>query len=192
MYWSDINGEKNYQEFTNLSDVAKVTYNYNKELQQLDNIATNHPNLVNINTNTPMTATQNQMLVSVYSNIVQPTQYQAYSNASDRKEYLSKPESKLFYKPTSSNTLEFIISPDSNVAASSYLLKTIREISNIQSNTNGIRVNIDPNLDTQDKSKPLDSTNFTTLQKDILRKYFGSDVIITYNNHKLTISRVIQ
>ena len=194
VYWKDINGKNEYNTYDNLAEVAKVTYEYNLGLQKLNNTIENSPYFVNQNSDgsAATNAVQNRILLNTYSNLVSPLQYQKYPGKGERDKYLSTPESKLFYKTTANSgtsQVEFTVS-NTKTQANYLLLKAISEIANTESIENGVAKKV-PTPVTEDNifATDIDSSSFTTFQKSLLKKYFGSEVNVVYKNNTLTISQ---
>ena len=194
VYWKDINGKNEYNEYDNLAEVAKVTYEYNMGLQKLKSTIDNSPYFVSQNTDgsAAKNAVQNRILLNTYSNLVSPLQYQTYPGKVERDKYLSDASSKLYYKTTATkdtSQVEFAVSND-NKQANYLLLKAISEIANTESIENGVAKKVPAPVKEADIfATGIDSNLFSTFQKSLLKKYFGSDVNITYKNNTLTISQ---
>lgn len=194
VYWKDINGKNEYNIYDNLAEVAKVTYEYNLGLQRLNSTIENNPYFVNQNSNgsAATNAVQNRILLNTYSNLVSPLQYQKYPEKGERDSYLSTPESKLYYKTTANgetSQVEFTVS-NTKTQANYLLLKAISEIANTESIENGVVKKVATPV-TEDNifTTSINSSSFTSFQKSLLKKYFGSEVDIVYKNNTLTISQ---
>jgi hypothetical protein len=194
VYWKDINGKNEYNEYDNLAEVAKVTYEYNLGLQKLNNTIENSPYFVNQNSDgsAATNAVQNRILLNTYSNLVSPLQYQTYPGKVERDKYLSDASSKLYYKTTATkdvSQVEFAVSND-NKQANYLLLKAISEIANTESIENGVAKKVPAPVKEADIfATGIDSNLFSTFQKSLLKKYFGSEVNVVYKNNTLTISQ---
>ena len=192
IYWKDINGTNEYTKCTTLSEVAKLTYEYNINLQKLNTTVEQNPYLSSINPNNSTNAVQNQLLLTAYSNLVQPLQYQTIKNKSDRTTYMSSPSAKLYYDvSTGNNTSEvsFIVAKDDKTHANYLLLKAIREISNVDTEISGVITKVANPVSIEDTTTEIDSSKFSNVQNNILKRYFGNDVTVIYRNNKLIISR---
>lgn len=194
VYWKDINGKNEYSTYDNLAEVAKVTYEYNMGLQKLNNTIESSPYFVSQNTDgsAAKNAVQNRILLNTYSNLVSPLQYQTYPGKVERDKYLSDASSKLYYKTTATqgaSQVEFTVSND-NKQANYLLLKAISEIANTENIENGIVKKVPTPIKEADIfTTDIDSSSFNNFQKKLLKKYFGSNVNITYKNNTLTISQ---
>ena len=192
IYWKDINGTNEYTKCTTLSEVAKLTYEYNINLQKLNTTVEQNPYLTSINPNNSTNAVQNQLLLTAYSNLVQPLQYQTIKNKADRTTYMGSPSAKLYYDAsTGNNTSEvsFIVAKDDKTHANYLLLKAIREISNVNTEISGVITKVANPVNIEDTTTEIDSSKFSNVQNNILKRYFGNDVTVIYRNNKLIISR---
>ena len=196
VFWKDITGESNFDSYDNLVDVAKKVYEYNANLKQLDNVIKQEAKLINNNSSTSTNAIQNQLLLTSYRNLISPTQQQLFSKNKTKTEYtdyMKGRSSALYYEPvhggrTSGISIGIDRGADAN-SANRLLLRAIREISNVASNSNGVVTYINKDIDINDITSNIDSSKFSPVQKDLLKKYFGGEVIVIYENSKLTITR---